>query len=622
MLQFEKILNANKKMLLLSTSLVVAGCGTTADTSYDSTASTSSSVAAETHMDETGEFTAGRMMRMGDRAWARRDPETALRFYSMASAKNPKDPAPTIAIAEVMRKTKRMDAAKDIYRQLVSKFPKNVEVHSGLGYTLLTEDKPYLAAKSFEYAVSLDKTNARALGGLALAMDTAGEHDKAQEYYRLAVKAEPNNLTYQNNMALSLALVGRTDQAIAMFEIITAHPKATARHRQNLALVYGMAGKSAEALRYSRMDLSENEARNNALYFQALNGNADDASAAASEQQARSAAKIAKAERPRDPSTSRQPYTLIEARQDSVAIRTAPDAAEVVPTALASAARMANLERLEHTSHPLHSVIAARTETQNLPINSVAKESMPDATMLTAQNPVPAYRSSMTYAVAPREVHEVMASATPQVVDNIPAQAKADAPLPQQAASIADLGKTADLSVVTTRTDEKDDYVDPMELATAIAYSSQADIVAMEPSGTLEGQTIALADTPLYFIQVASFQSLEKAQAAWSQLSRKHSDLLNTFKPIYTVADLGEEKGTFYRVRIGGFAGKSTPGEICAALKERNADCYLPLVSEQIEITGEMLADQNIKHDSITAETPPTKKRNSYNGESTAFISY
>ena len=621
MLQFEKVLNANKKMLLLSTSLVVAGCGTTADTSYDSTAPVSTPVVAETHMDETGEFTAGRMMRMGDRAWGRRDPETALRFYSMARAKNPKDPAPTIAIAEVMRKTKRTDAAKDIYRQLASQFPKNVEVHSGLGYTLLTEDKPYLAAKSFEYAVGLDKSNARALGGLALAMDTAGEHDKAQEYYRLAVKAEPNNLTYQNNMALSLALVGRTDQAIAMFEVITAHPKATARHRQNLALVYGMAGKSAEALRYSRMDLSENEARNNALYFQALNGNADNASAAASEQQARSAAKTAEAERHRDPSTSRQPYTLIEAKQDSVAIRTAPDAAEVAPTALASAARMANLERLEHASHPLHNVIVARTETQDLSVNSVAEKSNTVEATVTAQNPVPAYRSSMTYAAAPREVHEVMASTAPQI-ENTPAPTKVDTPLTQQVASIADHGKTADLYDATKTSDKKAEYADPMELATTIAYSSQAGSASIKPSVKPEEQTIALADTPLYFIQIASFQSLEKAQAAWSQLSRKHSDLLDPFTPVYTVADLGEEKGTFYRVRIGGFAGKTAPGELCATLKERNTDCYLPLVSEQVEITGEMLADHNLKHSTISAELPPVKERNSYNGESTAFISY
>ncbi len=620
MLQFEKILNANKKMLLLSTSLVVAGCGTAADNPYDSTASVSAPVVAETHMDETGEFTLGRMMRMGDRAWGRGDPETALRFYSMASAKNPKDPAPTIAIAEVMRKTKRTDAAKEIYRQLASKFPKNVDVHSGLGYTLLTEDKPYLAVKSFEHAVGLDKTNARALGGLALAMDTAGEHDKAQEYYRLAVKADPNNLTYQNNMALSLALVGRTDQAIAMFEIITAHPKATARHRQNLALVYGMAGKSAEALRYSRMDLSENEARNNALYFQALNGNTDNASAAASEQQARSAAKIAATKRYRDPSTSRQPYTLVEAKQDSVAIRTAPEAAEAAPTALASAARMANLERLENTSHPLHTVVATRAETQDLSVKTDAPTSAAASTT-TTQPPLPAYRSSMTYAAAPREVQDVMTSGAPQVADNTPVVTKADSSLPRQTASLADQNKTADLSVPKVA-DKTANYVDPMELATTIAYSNDADMPVAKPRAATEGQTIALADTPLYFIQIASFQSLEKAQIAWSQLSQKHSDLLDTYKPVYTVADLGEEKGTFYRVRIGGFAAKSTPGELCAALKERNTDCYLPLVSEQVEITGEMLADQKTKHESITAEVPPSKKRNSYNGESTAFISY
>ena len=233
MLHIDQIIKANRKMLLLSTSLIVAGCGTAMQ--EDPSATAPIQVAKETDQLDNS-FNVERIMRMADRAWQRRDAETAIRFYSMASDKDPKNPKPVLEIADILRKTKKIEAAKELYTQLATRFPEEADVHNGIGYLYLSLDKPYLATKSFETALTLEEENSKALGGIALAMDTAGEHDKAHDHYRRAIKADPNNLTYQNNLALSLALVGRLEQSIAMFEIITAHPKATAQHRQNLGV--------------------------------------------------------------------------------------------------------------------------------------------------------------------------------------------------------------------------------------------------------------------------------------------------------------------------------------------------------------------------------------------------
>ncbi|MBL4666991.1 MAG: tetratricopeptide repeat protein, partial [Sneathiella sp.] len=306
MLQIKDILNANKMMLLLTTSLVVAGCTTVDQQNYGSDDIDQAPIAVSSPEQDAGDLSTIRLMRMAQKSWAKGDAATAMRLYAMANQKSPNNPKPLLGAAEILRKTKRTPEALELYKKIIAKQPDLIAAHAGIGYTYLVEDKPYLAAKSFEHAVSLDNQNSKSLGGLALALDTAGEHGKAQDYYRLAIKSDPNNLTYQNNLALSLALIGRIEQAIAMLEIITAHPNATAQHRQNLALVYGMAGKSSDAMRYSRMDLNESEARNNALYFQALNQPIQEEQIAAQEQVNIMVAEANAREKVRTVDTSRQ----------------------------------------------------------------------------------------------------------------------------------------------------------------------------------------------------------------------------------------------------------------------------------------------------------------------------
>nr|WP_277348927.1 tetratricopeptide repeat protein [Sneathiella limimaris] len=560
---------------------------------------------------------------MADRAWQRGDAKTAIRFYSMASDKDPKNPKPVLEIAEILRKTKKIEAAKELYTQLVAKFPDEAEVHNGIGYLHLSQDKPYLATKSFEMALTLEENNSKALGGIALAMDTAGEHDKAHDHYRKAIKSDPNNLTYQNNLALSLALVGRLEQAIAMLEIITAHPKATAQHRQNLALVYGMAGKSAEAMKYSRMDLSERDARNNALYFQALNETPNDVATAKINGLAETSAKSAENIARRDPATSRQPYTPIVAREETTDISTNPVPAAAEPTALASAAEMANLERgMQSTSEPT-TLVAAKSATQELSTTAAAKSEkkktpLAELAELINSQREPAYHSAMADAgeiktSEPKEDTNVVAEAKPETtpeVAKVAAEpvvveieeptvlAKAEPQMPETGADTtaqqevmpaASAEPTPHEPVTTTYTQL------PIQTAAITSEDATTAVESSEPASQFKFENVRLqhlsdVDQPLYYIQLASFQTLDKARQAWDELTTAHKDLLKSFKPVYTIADLGEEKGTYYRVRIGGFAEKAAPAELCTTLKSRNTDCFLPLVTEQVEIDGEAIA--------------------------------
>ena len=629
MLQFDKILKVNKALLLVSTSILVASCGTSGNEGHNSTAKINTATSSETEAEYSGEFTPNRMMRIAERAWNKGNTETALRFYSMASNKAPDDPAPVLAIADILRKTKRTAAALELYQKLAAKFPNSAESHAGIGYTLLAEDKPYLAVKSFEQAVGLDQENAKSLGGLGLALDTAGEHDKAQDYYRLAIKIEPVNLTYQNNLALSLALVGRTEQAIAMFEVITAHPHATARHRQNLALVYGMAGKSAEALRYSRMDLNESDARNNALYFQALNGDATETPLV------KNAAIATSNNSTRDPATSRQPYTVIEAKHDTVAISTEPNIPVAEPSQLLASARLTNQERSLTTARQPHTLVAARENTITLstnpaPVSSVATtkpfQELTKIAKAIGASQSPAYKAAMQYTAEPLEVAAMMTK-TPVLAAKaeVISPATATAKLPETLAQIDDI--SSDLPLEITSAPKPTLFSNSETSIHTIAYKKNVTEYLPEPMMPEIENFVFNADHPLYYVQVASFQSLQKAEMAWDELTAQHSDILVNYNPVYTVADV-ESKGTYYRVRIGGFAAKSIPEELCNALKTRDADCYLTRVESQIEVNDAVIATSDPVNDiedsqpTIEQVNEPEKKQWKIDGQTTAFISY
>ncbi|WP_025899449.1 SPOR domain-containing protein [Sneathiella glossodoripedis] len=630
MLQFETIHKANKAMLLIGTSLVVASCGTAQNGPYSSTPQ-GTEIATETNGDTdfSGELSPNRLIRIAEREWSKGKAETALRFYSMAAEKAPQDPTPVLGIAKILRKSKKTKAALDLYNQLASKYPDLPAVHSGIGYTLLSIDKPYLAAKSFEHAVSLDKKNAKSLGGLALALDSAGEHEKAQDYYRLAIEAEPANLTYQNNLALSLALTGRLEQAIAMFDIITAHPNATARHRQNLALVYGMAGKSADAMRYSRMDLSESEARNNALYFQALNsdrGRHENASSVA--------AVAPETTRNRGAHTSRQPYTLIETKTETKDIRVQPDAEPDVPSDLIASARMANRSRSmiaePAPKEPMRSSeLAVALSTNSAPEKNVSQPFEELTKLATAMSAAraPAYKSAMQYAAEPLDAITKVSTHT-EADQNGEIRDQAIAQDPENNADTARVENKPEqveppLALLEPDNDQQNShkaYIQP------IAYDwysgGSTDLWSRKPVQTAPGDT-----KPLYYVQVASFQNLDRAKRAWRELTSRHPDLLNEYSPVYTVAEV-ENRGTYYRVRIGGFAAKETPRVLCGNLQERSTDCYLTKVNSQIEIDGEAIADADPANDQegyVVANTAGHKQQKrslSIDDQTTASVSY
>ncbi len=77
-----------------------------------------------------------------------------------------------------------------------------------------------------------------------------------------------------------------------------------------------------------------------------------------------------------------------------------------------------------------------------------------------------------------------------------------------------------------------------------------------------------------FLIQIGAFRSAENADNAGIKLKKVHRDLLEAFALDIQRADLGAEKGVFYRTRLGPMSEMDAK-ELCNRLKGRNVDCLI-----------------------------------------------
>lgn len=75
-----------------------------------------------------------------------------------------------------------------------------------------------------------------------------------------------------------------------------------------------------------------------------------------------------------------------------------------------------------------------------------------------------------------------------------------------------------------------------------------------------------------YVLQIGSYKSQADAETAWKSYKSRHAALLSGYSNNIQQADLGE-KGTWYRLRIGGFSDKEVATALCDRLKADGGAC-------------------------------------------------
>jgi cell division protein FtsN len=77
-----------------------------------------------------------------------------------------------------------------------------------------------------------------------------------------------------------------------------------------------------------------------------------------------------------------------------------------------------------------------------------------------------------------------------------------------------------------------------------------------------------------YVLQIGAYKSQADADAAWKAYKAKHAALLSGYSDDVQQADLGE-KGTWYRLRVGGLSDREVANALCDRLKADGGACIL-----------------------------------------------
>jgi cell division septation protein DedD len=75
-------------------------------------------------------------------------------------------------------------------------------------------------------------------------------------------------------------------------------------------------------------------------------------------------------------------------------------------------------------------------------------------------------------------------------------------------------------------------------------------------------------------IQLGSFPNDKLAASAWSKIKSANQELLGDYSPMIRPAEI-EGKGTWYRLRLGGFADKAAAASVCEQLKATGQACII-----------------------------------------------
>ncbi|NQU55910.1 MAG: SPOR domain-containing protein [Rhodospirillales bacterium] len=95
-----------------------------------------------------------------------------------------------------------------------------------------------------------------------------------------------------------------------------------------------------------------------------------------------------------------------------------------------------------------------------------------------------------------------------------------------------------------------------------------------EPTAPVQ-QSESLVSSLAYQIQIAAVRTREQAENEWARMKKKHGDLLSGYSLNIVRADLGADKGIFFRLRAGPIAGEDVAQALCQNLTKRKVGCLI-----------------------------------------------
>ena len=161
-------------------------------------------------------------------------------------------------------------------------------------------------------------------------------------------------------------------------------------------------------------------------------------------------------------------------------------------------------------------------------------------------------------------------------------QPTTQADTPSQPTVTAAAPPSAGTQVVAAPPAPSRDSIDVKSLFASLLESSGPRAVA--PSAAAAGSLAAAPPAPdaetstgeRFVIQLAAFRRPAATDEAWRRLHDAHPDLLGRLGPAVRPTDPGGDKDVLYRLVAGPLPSEADARKLCARLRERDVDCFVP----------------------------------------------
>lgn len=152
---------------------------------------------------------------------------------------------PKAELAIVLTKLKKLEAAIDIYNEILSIDPDNYEAWNNKSKLCTSLNRWAEAAEGYREAVRLKPDNSKNYYNYAVALEESGKTEASIEAYKKAINISPDFAEAYNNLGIALSVMGKTHEALEVYEA------GIKKNKNDFKLYFNMGMNHFEAHRYS-----------------------------------------------------------------------------------------------------------------------------------------------------------------------------------------------------------------------------------------------------------------------------------------------------------------------------------------------------------------------------------
>ena len=148
-----------------------------------------------------------------------------------------------------------LQKAIESYKKVISIDPNYLSAHFNLGIAFKALGNYQKEISCYENIIKIDPSHVKANNNLGLAFKKLGDYQKAKNYFEITIKIDPNFIEAHNNLGSIFSELGENQKAIDCFERVTKINPNVAITNNNLGKIYKEIGDQEKSVEYFQNSL-------------------------------------------------------------------------------------------------------------------------------------------------------------------------------------------------------------------------------------------------------------------------------------------------------------------------------------------------------------------------------